>query len=311
MKRENKELVRQIHPPYVVAGKCGGLTLMELLIVLAIISMLVGLLLPAFSAVRKAAREAKQKAQLTGIELAFGAFKNDYGDYPPSAWPGPPSPDNYCGSQKLAEALLGWDLRGFHPKSAWQANGCDAPPPAGTGNPVYDTTDDNLNQRKGPYLELATVNVFRLGNISSAKPGLFNDTNPLAPDTYVICDVFGVKRITLPTGNTAIAGTPILYYKANTSSKNIDDPVFRNRIYNFEDNFALVALRILADCDKSLALRRPHKLEDFNWFYEYIRDPKIPVTQRPWPYRPDSYILISAGADGFYGTQDDICNFGN
>ena len=30
-----------------------------------------------------------------------------------------------------------------------------------------------------------------------------------------------------------------------------------------------------------------------------------------WPYRPDSYILISAGADGLYGTGDDITNFGN
>jgi hypothetical protein len=41
----------------------------------------------------------------------------------------------------------------------------------------------------------------------------------------------------------------------------------------------------------------------------YIQDPK--VTARPWPYRPDSYLLISAGADGLYGTPDDICNFGN
>ena len=44
-------------------------------------------------------------------------------------------------------------------------------------------------------------------------------------------------------------------------------------------------------------------------FYEYIRDPKIMAT--PWPYRPDSYILISAGADGEYGTGDDITNLGN
>jgi hypothetical protein len=30
---------------------------------------------------------------------------------------------------------------------------------------------------------------------------------------------------------------------------------------------------------------------------------------RPWPCRPDSYILISAGVDGVYGTDDDITNF--
>ena len=29
-----------------------------------------------------------------------------------------------------------------------------------------------------------------------------------------------------------------------------------------------------------------------------------------WPYRADSYILISAGIDGLYGTSDDMTNFG-
>jgi hypothetical protein len=38
-----------------------------------------------------------------------------------------------------------------------------------------------------------------------------------------------------------------------------------------------------------------------------IRDPKIPNIVRP--YNPDSYILISAGPDGYYGTADDIHNY--
>jgi hypothetical protein len=50
----------------------------------------------------------------------------------------------------------------------------------------------------------------------------------------------------------------------------------------------------------------------FDKFYnESIMDPKVSTIRRAWPYRPDSYILISAGADGLYGTNDDICNFGN
>jgi prepilin-type N-terminal cleavage/methylation domain-containing protein len=305
MNHKNKGLVRQT---------CGGFTLMELLITLAIISLLVGLLLPALSVVRKAAREAKQRAQITTIELAISAFKNDYGDYPPSSDYDVPPSFNYCGSQKLAEALLGWDLRGFHPKSAWRADGCYPPPPA--ANFVYLNTDQNLSERKGPYLELATTNAFRLGD-SPAGAGLFANTNPLAPERYVICDVFSVKKITLATGKNVSAGTPILYYKANTLSKNIDDLTFRNRIYDFSDNEFLVDRGMLADNDKPPAQRRPHKLYEpapspaLVYFYEYIRDPKIPATERPWPYRPDTYILISAGADGNYGTEDDIRNFGD
>ena len=38
-----------------------------------------------------------------------------------------------------------------------------------------------------------------------------------------------------------------------------------------------------------------------------IRDPKISSPKRP--YNPDTYILISAGPDGYYGTADDIHNF--
>lgn len=30
---------------------------------------------------------------------------------------------------------------------------------------------------------------------------------------------------------------------------------------------------------------------------------------RLWPYKPDSYLLISAGEDGVYGTMDDLTNF--
>jgi hypothetical protein len=31
---------------------------------------------------------------------------------------------------------------------------------------------------------------------------------------------------------------------------------------------------------------------------------------RLWPYRADSFLLISAGEDALYGTGDDLTNFG-
>jgi hypothetical protein len=118
----------------------------------------------------------------------------------------------------------------------------------------------------------------------------------------------------LSNGRIVTAGTPILYYRANLSSRTLTDSGFRDRfIYNADDNAALVGLRMLTP-DGSLG--RPHKLYDglspCEYFYspEYkILDPK--VTAVPWPHRPDSYILISAGVDGEYGTADDITNFGD
>jgi len=291
-----------------------GFTLVELLTVLAIIAMLVGLLIPSLTMIRNTARRAKQKSQLTEIGLALTGFRNDYGDYPPSYWmlppgsPGAPSMD-YCGAQKLAEALLGWDLMGFHPKSAWMANGLDAAggvfsyDPAQTRDVDGDGVPDTYSERKGPYLELATTNAFKLGDLY----GRPLPASPLNAETFVICDSYGVKKITIAPGQTAMAGTPILYYRANTASKTIDPAVLPHlRIYNIMDNVPITSQL------KSIADQQDHELGDpatSQLFYNYIRDPK--VTIRPWPYRPDSYLLISAGADGLYGTKDDICNFGN
>ncbi len=293
--------------------------MMEMLIVLGILMLLVGLLIPALTAVKKVAKETKQKAQFSTIELALAGFKNDHGDYPPSDWalpsPSNPSASNYCGAQKLAEALLGWDLLGFHPNSAWRADGLDATGGSMTYDPLQsrdldgDAIPDTMNERKEPYLELGTASVFKLRDLYRTNS---TGTGVLAPDTYELCDAFTNKKIMLgATGKTVRAGMPILYYRANTSQKLI------RGIYNINDNDALVQLEASAN------LNNLHPLTDatnqFQFFYGtanaagglvgYIQDPKIEA--RAWPYRPDSYLLISAGADGLYGTPDDIRNFGN
>lgn len=274
--------------------------------VVAIIAILMSLLIPAISMVRRTAKETQQKAQFATIEMAIMAFKGDYGDYPPSDCN---INNNYCGAQKLAEALLGWDLLGFHPNSTWGALGS-----------VYDATNNlNLEQRKGPYLETSRANAFRLGiSAVGSKDGLFDSFAPLGGQTFVICDSFGVKpvqivdTVSLKVVKTVKAGTPILYYKANAASKTIDMSVaIKDRIYNAYDNQPLVDLRKMMNTN----VHHPIELNgsDYPVFYDYdyrggIRDPKITTLARP--YRPDSYILISAGLDGLYGTSDDITNFG-
>ncbi len=50
-----------------------------------------------------------------------------------------------------------------------------------------------------------------------------------------------------------------------------------------------------------------HPLSDPGRFYRNTMSDKGPGPSRP--YRPDSFILLSAGYDGLYGTADDVCNF--
>lgn len=290
-------------------NKRSAFTIIELLTALVIIVILISLLLPSIAMVRRKARETAQKAQFTTMDMVLNAFEQDYGDYPPSntwdaAQPGVPA---YCGAQKLAEALVGWDLLGFHPNSAWRSDG------GGVGGP-YDPPNPgqvSIQARRGPYLELATANVFRLGvTAAGALDGLYANPAPLS-GRYVICDVFTVTKLktVTSTGKTTTykAGTPILYYKANQSATTmLNTPPWSAQRYNFQDNMVLV--------DFSPLISKPggakHPLSDPMVFYSYqggLVDPKI--TAKRWPYRPDSYILISAGADGLYGTRDDITNY--
>ncbi len=317
-----------------------GLTVIEILVVVGIIATLVGILIPALTMVRNTAKKVKQHAQFTAIDLGLAAFRNDYGDYPPSNWysPSDGGPQDYCGAQKLAEALLGWDLLGFHPDSAWRGDGLDAAGGPETYDPLGVYAKDpiirqeKLKQRRDRYIELDVANAFRLGeSVAGNRDGLFVSTvgmggQPLRPNTYVLCDIYEVpeRKQVLQDGRSDIPGTPILYYRANVSSKTITvsdgaaidpkDPQ-KQLIYNSRDNAPLTNLGRLSDAAKPLAQRQQHPLDSAAvppWgvnFYDYIRDPKTP-TAHPWPYRPDSYLLISAGPDGLYGTNDDIRNFG-
>lgn len=295
-----------------------GFTMVELLTVLAIIAILVGILIPTVSYVRNTASEARQKVQFAAIDMALMAFKGDYGDYPPSdGWdPVTQTYLDYCGAQKLAEALLGWDLLGFHPKSQWRSDGKDS----GGVNLVYDATSEaNLRERVGPYLELGTASVFKLlGSVNSR--GLFYGTSTNLADRYVLCDSFGAKSVTITAAGkskTVKAGRPILYYKANTNIKNFSGPYANeaqataNMIYNYTDNIKLIKLKVDSEVSNDPLYTGTPAGTYLYWpgYYKLVDQKILDASGKLWPCRPDSYILISAGVDGLYGTQDDICNF--
>ena len=147
-------------------------------------------------------------------------------------------------------------------------------------------------------------------------------TAPLAPRTYVLCDVFGTsgRKVRLTDGKMVTPGTPILYYKANPASLLHDPP---NRIqtsvciYDARDNapirrtWAGWPMRPSRWCcaEAAPAGRRgmpAPRASSTSTTTSATRG----VQDRRWPIRPDSYLLISAGMDGIYGTEDDIRNFG-
>jgi prepilin-type N-terminal cleavage/methylation domain-containing protein len=283
-----------------IKGKANGFTLIELLTVLAVITMLAGLLVPSLQMARQVAKETKQKAQFAAMEAALTAFRNDYGDYPPSHFDDRMTGLG-CGAQKLCEAFLGLDLMGFHPRTAWRATGQDE-----EGTQLYGGNTD-LHERRGHYLEMSTLTVVPVGDLYPAWPRVAGAWANL------ICDVFGRTKVTLSLGHRTIkVGAPVLYYRADPTAKTM--PL----IYNYRDNEQIIGMQDNLDGAGTIHPLSPSE-GGAGFFYGdpqemgdgYIEDPRVTAAIGGWPDRPESFLLISAGADGLYGTADDIRNFGN
>ncbi len=228
----------------------------------------------------------RQMAQLHSIEAALGLFDSQFKGYPPSDG-NDVTGLAYCGAMKLAEAIMGRDLMGFHPNSVYRADGLDPNAHAS----LY--TADTVKARPGAFLPAENANVYKLVDIYGK-----GKTGPFPENAYVLCDTYVRK---LPSGKKA--GMPILYYRAHSSgtkhdTNNPDDP---QNIYDYRDNLAIINLGVPGDPNAVHPLANPRR------FYLNTRNDMIRDTSRP--YRADSYILVSAGRDGLYGTADDLCNF--
>ena len=270
-------------------------TIIELLTVMSIIVILISLLVPSLNRVRRYARTVAQKAQFHDISKGLEMFKIDFDEYPNSDANDTAGKD-YCGAMKLCEALLGQDGLGFHIDSRFTSDDTLSGTelyPASQAPPYTDLYINSLRARK-LYID---ANKIKIGTMED----LYDPSSPFDPCNVAISDVFDRKRGIKSRNRT---GMPILYYKANVLkfSHNLTTPDDADNIYNYKDNDELVGLRRAGEKEAHPLFADPNTT-----FYEDTWNRNIATTYRP--YNTDSYILISAGWDGLYGTRDDVHNF--
>lgn len=324
-------------------GQNKGFTIVEMLTVMGIIAILIGLLVPALNQVKDYSRQVQQKSQFHSIDVALEMFKTDFGAYPESydnrgvSTQAPVAPlaqdiNNYGGAQKLAEAMVGMDLLGLHPRSGFRSDGANYFSYTNSYQWVYNTTtgiqnvgpdseksgEENIKARK-KYIDMENANAFRMQdvyntNLSASQGGA---SGAFLATNYVLCDVYSKNRT---SGKKT--GMPILYFKARINYTLQDfsiDGDYTDDIYNYDDNRALVCLGT-ADVTPVV-----HELENLtggvtNAYVNFERMILNRQVQQSTitaanpdgiyrPYRADSYILVSAGKDELYGTSDDIFNF--
>lgn len=309
-----------------------GFTIVELLTIMSIIIILISLLVPSLNLVKRYALYVKQKAHFKSIDSGLTMYNAEFDSFPDSSatdYDGLP----YCGAMKLCEAMVGQDMLGFNPLSKFYQAGTDdgksyagIPP---TGNDLYPArlvpgteppearqqnfVEASEKERKTLYLSRERANVYRIGELFNNPSVITKFGQKETLSLPVLCDVY--PNVTnRDTGKTV--GMPILYYKANTRNKLHGRPdgmppvSLEQNIYNFTDNIDFLDLPLPWDdavvmgsqCYPEPITGDPEPLR----FYDIITNEKIAVSK---PYNEDSYILMSAGFDGLYGTADDVFNF--
>ncbi|MHC4676905.1 MAG: type II secretion system protein [Planctomycetota bacterium] len=267
------------HPLGVVKKRGGGLgshpgfltgfTIIELMTVMSVIIILIGLLVPGLNQLRRYAKDVAQRNQFYAIGLGLETFNAEWDSYPSSKID-LSGVDPYSGANRLADAMVGEDLLGYDP----------------TGTYI----DPNSSARR-QYLPVEKANAYKLGDLWQPLIPM-----PSVGKQRVLCDVY--SNVTyLGLGKSKSVGMPVLYYKASTSGA--------ADIYNYEDNLRIVALTL----PWKLGDTHPFDVDKFN---EQIRNDEIWENSGQTFYKPcraDSYILLSAGHDGKYGTGDDVFNF--
>jgi prepilin-type N-terminal cleavage/methylation domain-containing protein len=307
-------------------------TLIELLVVIAIISMLVGLVSVGLRKTSITAKNLRQKSVLRGMDVGLELFAKDFDGYPDSKrLPASGSGPLIIGAQRLAEAIVGRDGKGFDPATDWYA------PDDSGATGLYTDTSESMKRRKDLYLEFKYFEAHTLDEIYPNTDPIFTKNGSVAAP--ILTDVYN-KHVHTTTGKRI--GSPILYFKADRSKRewefrgNIQgrngatqvdpeapdwpDTIYSRWIYNLDDNRALLDLGFP---DPGLSSKYTRHYPDTDAgdgvdvglagaFYRFITNETMVSagTSNPYrPYNPNTYLLISAGYDGVYGTDDDITNF--
>lgn len=303
----------------VSAGR--AFSLIELLTVVTIIAILISILVPSLNRARISAKRTATLALLHTLETGIEMFREKTDDYPDSrfgAYYGDVSQGSLYGAQKLARALMGREalvskLGSVRPKDLRTAG------PGGMAAKYYQSPD--ASQRIGPFAENLDPGTHYVATGDpklryQSSPGSLGQVTNDADAPMMFIDSFLF---------------PVLYWKANpkgdimmaptaggASSDNRRAGSGISPIYVQADNIGFLNWQMAS---KPHPMARPGLAltpdsEGPGTFAYAIHQhsnesegASAALQRLRKPHNANSFLLITPGPDGLYGTPDDIRNF--
>lgn len=321
-----------------------GFTLIEVLTVIAIISLLIGVLVPAVSAARNQAKKASTQSMIESLAKGCEMFHRDFERYPRSSGYNPFEPSTptsgiaLSGAQWLILELAGADLKGYVASDKYRY------PSRVDGAPILSPSDADWREyynpnftafefrRYGPYVQLE-------GKMAQS-PGYYKDNTSPTQSLPEVLDPAKAAAGTSDWNNGRLPfavdafGFPVLYYVANEQAvlpfsdpddvpPGGGDP--RPGRYTQWDNTPFTGSDYGDIAGIDVGGGTSHPLRWLGWesgtptaiarqdsFAGSVYDRALHTqNQKVWPHRPDTFLFISAGKDALYGTSDDVANFEN
>jgi type II secretory pathway pseudopilin PulG len=288
-------------------------TLVELLVVIAIIIVLMGILIPAVSQIRKHQQTASSRAQMSRIQFGITAYHADFQAYPgglanreftSSKTPGLTIviPNSTVGDLTQSEDLYACLVGG------WRYAGTTLtfePADMGMG-PTGHNPNAAAAKRYNAYIE---------NRVGESTPLVAGQPKPIGhPDLRGVLDMSYVKDTAIPEFlDQYTSQRPILYMRAMPGAKQSANNIIYNGKasgYNPEYNYNFSAIAGYSNMNgtpppagkQDWSGTLPTSVPSVNYFTSSSSSLDTAKNAR----YAGSFIMISAGADRVYGTTDDL-----
>lgn len=323
-----------------------GFTLIEMMVVVAIIGLLLAALLPAFGTVRQKARYAQASAIFKGLDTGIISYQTESalgGSLPPSSSDNPTNRQiivnpksksggstevRVSGAHLIAMAMVGSDGLGTAGFKDADRDGRWWNDVHNDVNGLYELDPTTFATKRTRYGSAGFVD----DKIRSRMKSLteLEDGGVVLNLSSVTADIAKNEPMFLDPWDS-----PILYFRANRSAFRPVHAQGKPGVFRQEDNGIITGTENGAagassdmgiDFGAGKVNSKYHELIDAkspqvtdtiddilntpsfdHTFARFILDPTI--KSRPTPVQKESYLLISAGPDSRYGTDDDVINW--